>query len=964
MTLALAQYILEISVCLLIYVWWGPRVGRSSRQGARIYWLWVPMLALMIPLLEVPQPLLAQWLQVEKVLGGKETVGLIDLSDLLRRYLAGLEFKVVDIALLVFFIGLVPNAFRLVDRLEGYFRDARLRTGKQYPLLAVFETGQWGRVSSVDSGPRFLGLDQAWMAVMQLPLWFHPLYYQVRQRLEEVHYQLLNTPPFRENLDRFMAPVVRLLFISCVLLGLFSFNWTEPLNRRLASTALVEWMAEKGDQVIWSVEKTEQYAEHLKWGVKLIPLLAASEEEKLDYPIAHLHPQLFYTLQYTLPEIQSSKKPLAIKRFSARIALAHSDQLLAFYSMSEFEAGLRKLSEVPELTIYMEIVDTEEKRWLAACTVSKNGEVYGANKAWKALSEELAGIRWHVVKAFDQTTLFYQDSCRFHWGRLQVDLRKYANPNVYTGYLELDPEELLEQITTSIQIERDGWPVTIETLTLRHYNRANNEIRNLELELVGTTAALSEKDSLFLRDSLERGDLISVFGEAEGLSLNALSFRMKDPNRLYQPEVYVSEVKQSEEVFDFQVISREGLKTKLKTDTTLESTRHIRALYQDPDRYELIHLPGFKTHNRLYHVDAASYQMEAVKKDPGKDWFYTDYLAERLDYDDRLVQLHWGKLFAMNVSEVYSPEEFDLNVEDPLKLWFDEEEVAIERLCIAILPKEGTPTYLLLNKNELNDLKALPAIQQIGEETSILIGGITCLGEQGQELFIPVNFVFHIGRSLQSRGLKLSIEEVAMTDQAEPRRHWDPKTGQLSYEQYPLTELISALTSRKMNRIEFEGLEQVPYLNIHFEAAGYNELDADEIILNAIQKEFHFTIIHEGIHRDHWRLQVSNEYKLEESLILETQAEADRVKVFAPKGYHLLTGFTMTELGDYLEDQLDLVITVWPYQNNKDRYIFGLDFSSQERIRQQLKEDYGLELVESSWLYNAMTVKFGKGPKF
>ena len=121
------------------------------------------------------------------------------------------------------------------------------------------------------------------------------------------------------------------------------------------------------------------------------------------------------------------------------------------------------------------------------------------------------------------------------------------------------------------------------------------------------------------------------------------------------------------------------------------------------------------------------------------------------------------------------------------------------------------------------------------------------------------------------------------------------------------------MVNLKINRIEFEGLQKDPFLNITFEGDGYDEVDAKRMILSALQKKFHFSSYREGLHIDHFRIQVMDEPKLEAAQITDEIEESDRIKVFDQKGFHLLNGFTIPELADYLEDELDILITGFPF---------------------------------------------------
>ncbi|MCB0642534.1 MAG: hypothetical protein KDC44_12885, partial [Phaeodactylibacter sp.] len=348
--------------------------------------------------------------------------------------------------------------------------------------------------------------------------------------------------------------------------------------------------------------------------------------------------------------------------------------------------------------------------------------------------------------------LYQQDSCIFRWGDLKIDLKKYANPNVYSGFVELKKEQVIPFLDQKIHVFKDGEALEMVDLTVRYYDKMQNDVINLELDLHGDQASIRLPQKVqMLAELLKQGDAISIYGKVGEITLNAVSIRIYNPNSLYEPKIWINNWKKPETTYGFQVISREGFKTRLRIDTNNTEVHHVLKLYQDPERYDIIHIPGFATYQRLLHSDAQSFGIEALQKYPDRDWLYRDQLPENLDYVNHLVQLRWGELFAMPNSEIYSPEEFFNNIEEPVELWFDREQKTILRIALAIIPKDGPTDYLLLDREQLPYLGQMEAIRSIQPATSLFISGITILDAQGREESFPENFVIHVGHSLESK---------------------------------------------------------------------------------------------------------------------------------------------------------------------------------------------------------------------
>ncbi|MEO1714422.1 MAG: hypothetical protein AAFU60_13905, partial [Bacteroidota bacterium] len=97
-------------------------------------------------------------------------------------------------------------------------------------------------------------------------------------------------------------------------------------------------------------------------------------------------------------------------------------------------------------------------------------------------------------------------------------------------------------------------------------------------------------------------------------------------------------------------------------------------------------------------------------------------------------------------------------------------------------------------------------------------------------------------------------------------------------------------------------------------------------------------------------------------LLDPTTEVEEQVRVFDPKGYHLLTGFDLKELALYIEDQYGELVETWPHSYGKQPFVFGLDFGDFSELQRQLENEFGLRLFESDRLFNGMRVRFIHDP--
>ncbi|RME57155.1 MAG: hypothetical protein D6790_13760, partial [Caldilineae bacterium] len=90
-----------------------------------------------------------------------------------------------------------------------------------------------------------------------------------------------------------------------------------------------------------------------------------------------------------------------------------------------------------------------------------------------------------------------------------------------------------------------------------------------------------------------------LYLQAEGAVVHSLVVHVANPAALYYPPIPLPELPDTDERWPFQVVSLPGGKTVVRLDTMAASARRLLEVYADTARYELIHVPGFRTRRRL-----------------------------------------------------------------------------------------------------------------------------------------------------------------------------------------------------------------------------------------------------------------------------------------------------------------------------------------------------------------------------
>ena len=995
MVLNIPQYILEASLGLFLF--WGYfqllLQRHTEARLTRWYLLFATTCSLLAPLYDWRPPFRSEFLAELSILPSTRLSGLIEptLPERWEPYLAGWTVTFGDLAALIYFMGLAILSFRLIDRLwnlrnylampeqvdYGLLIDRRRATSASAWLGHLLSTGELrtdrAKWALQREAPRFRWWHFSEVIVMEMGvivLWFNPLVYRFRDRLRQVYARIVATD-LEAMFDLPDAPARRVdlgpwwkytaaLPLGALLMAAFSFNYSEEMPAGQPLTVLSEQLNDWSAQPLFEFQSAPPTATFLYWGNREFPLAPIQPDGRIDYRVSELSPFYFYLLQHSRIQLSEGDRTLQIRNISASIAAAFSDELIEVRQTDEFYRQLEELPANPELTLYLRIEEESGRSWLAIVSVTKDGSVYGDREAVRGLLREVASLQWSLGADIWEFRRDDQPRYELLWGEIRTELEKYANPNVYTGSIEVDLETFLKNTRQPLTAFRDGQPVPIEFLELNrfHFSRKETYTWRLQVDTVAGFAILPEKTGeMAIADKLKAGDDLSLFGSLGEIQLNTVHIRIKDPNGLFEPQIAISHHNQNPADFGFQVISREGYKTRLKIDTTDTSTRHILDMYRDQDRFEIIHVPGFKTNNRLVSAKQKDPLLNVIASEEREDWFYTDFLPEFTDYQDEVPHLIWGNIYAMPSGDVYSLEDYRASLAKEPRMTLGDRELEFRRCLVVVVPEGEKARVLDLSADDLRRADQLSALQEVGPRTSVLLTSILIAdpADPARTLHYPGEFLFHIGHSEADAPYRITIEEVEPTG-AEPGRE-SLETQEL-FTQYPLTELIAHLNMRASNRVEYHGLGADPLLRVRFEGGGISPDRVQELILLALQQRYHFTCEFTRLPRDHWVVQVDNIKKLREAEYKNEDPPEEKVQVFEHDGYHILSDFTIADLARFLEERYEVIFDTRPYYMHGESFIFGLNFASFEEVKLQLKEEYGIGITDSNWLWDGMIVRF------
>ncbi|MBR9921662.1 MAG: hypothetical protein GYB31_12560 [Bacteroidetes bacterium] len=686
----------------------------------------------------------------------------------------------------------------------------------------------------------------------------------------------------------------------------------------------------------------------LSWGGHKIPLAAVHSEDDLAYEVYHMQPFELHLLRYQNMQLKVGNKKPGIQKLVGRIGVPHSDELSYIGSEIDFIDRLPRLSSMGEQTFYLRLETDKGQTWVAVIAVSESAQVYNSEGGLHAIARDVAGFKRLNEEDQKKTSPY-----RFTWGDMEIPLEKYASPDVYSGFIEITLDSFLQIVEEDMRFFALDSTLEIEHLSVRAYGNPAWRSVIWSPEIITNSAVLDSKTALeSLGKQIGPGDEITLYGRAGSLYINTIAIRIYDPNRLYQPIIRAPELNDEPAEYDYQLINRPGYESLLRIDTLNARSQRIVDMYRGKPDYRIVHVPGFKTNERL--VNSWESEMDYMSKQEDLSVYSLEYiyaLPEYHGFHDTAVQLNWGEMWATPNSEVYEPDEYELNRRESISLKIGEESFAIEKALVDFVQDGKVKGMYLLNEEDLLIPHVLP---KAGAETSVFIQHLVIRDSVGKRWQLPAVFAFHIGKEVNSGEWNLDIETA---EEGLPTLY--TYDGSIVFENYPLSKMVEELLEVRPSRLVFENMEEDPILNLRFDGESYRKKSAYEIILRSLMKKYGFSLKNDRVKGRVIRLQVNYDEKL-----LEMQYEGpevpddEKIQSFDPEGYHLLRSTTLVELSELLEDRFGEIFELYPTPYNNLPFNFSLVLDNLPSVEQQLIDDYGIQLFDGDWSYYAVKIRF------
>ncbi|MEM6964491.1 MAG: hypothetical protein AAF573_06990 [Bacteroidota bacterium] len=354
------------------------------------------------------------------------------------------------------------------------------------------------------------------------------------------------------------------------------------------------------------------------------------------------------------------------------------------------------------------------------------------------------------------------------WGKIHLPIHELVNGR--NGRIGLKLEEILEVANFPILLFQGDEEVKLDkfffTITKQKRKGAPKFVI---IEDYDQEDAARWHGRVFLEEHLEEGEhiflsnLMGKNGEQFFLTIEVLYDN--PPKRL---DFTLPPIPKGE-VFGFQVVDLEN-QLQVKLDTTAETTLKVYNTYKDLEKYELLHIPNFKTTRRyLTEEDVIQIKDETVfnwVKNEAIKKIDLNLLPEFTGYKaDDFMELKWGGMVTSNNrssttiadpivlknskgeffnihSKNYDTYDLQDAIDGRFMLAHGFKNYPIKRMKVVIFPAEGTPTSYItddINHPELQDI-----CYKIQSNTIILITDILIENEQQEYLYFPTSFIFGI----------------------------------------------------------------------------------------------------------------------------------------------------------------------------------------------------------------------------
>lgn len=963
------QYIFEFTACLLLF-WTMDLLSSRKTIQPPFYYFWAALSSACLPLFFVS---LGNTTIDLTQLWSRYAEGSFEYMPLAISYSGNITIAISDILALLWFAGFAWFSFRLTDNfsrtehLIGAFdedsEEARLSvaansyaalfyrreslSAQDYPLLQAARSRQFF----------FHKLPLLLTEVIYVIFWFHPLAYWCRNSFAKTSALYAERAPRKRKT---LTPLWSAGMASLCLFLLFSGNLAKQLPLGGAFSEAEEKLSAGVSHPLFDLEKSRK-GTVLDWGHLDLPIVSIPDNPSV--PVIFRTPLLnrpyFKTIKDAEVKLYKDGEKQRIVKLEALFNSPDFAEPLRVNGREEFRKYVSAVSSQREVTALLKITTESGEEWLSALAISRYNRLYTDHPEMQAFAGEAAYFTYRLSEAkpffkVETASDYVEEEDAIYtlkWGEVKIILEKYANPNVFRGDLDIDLDALIEGAGDEIEVLKNGETRRITKFSINRFDlgQEQEDDRFYLRELDEIDEKYAVKVDKALLENCTPGTVFRLMLETEDIRIAPAFIRVIDPYEPFYSKLSAARHNDDNPEFTFQVVNLPDRKTTLKADTSAAENARNLEIYGDRSRYEIIHIPGFKTNRRLLSADDFIW-WEEEDKEPEKQSAIL-YLPEYTAHIGDAVGLWWGENVANPNSVNLTRRELKRQSGEPLRLKHGSKELEIIECEMLIQHLEEQPRVHLLRRK--NGELRLPDFDETDTETSVAIQKIVVRTSEGL-FFFPANFAFHVGKEMTD--YELEIKETDIADFSSDTSSNRPGEYLAKWENISLKDYIADITGFNDNKVRMHGAVRNPTLSVDYSSEKINTRYGLTLTLGELRRRYLFSWQYKFETLPSYRLGMLNSEKLLAYQVSEAEAENSSEEAEISGDTALLKAATPYQMSRFLEDRFDKHI--YSVVDDENAYYFSLDISSFEAACQQLENDYGLRVIPGNYPVRFVDVYF------
>lgn len=354
------------------------------------------------------------------------------------------------------------------------------------------------------------------------------------------------------------------------------------------------------------------------------------------------------------------------------------------------------------------------------------------------------------------------------WGEIKMPINELVNGS--NGSINMSLENVLASANEPLVLIKNNQDARLESFYLIiTKDNLTSSPTFLHIEDYDKKNALNIHGKSFIEKNLKEGERI-FFNNLKGKDTedHFLNIEISYSTPMMKLNFTLPDIPKGE-VFGFQIQEFPNEQLKIKLDTADASMEKIFNIYNKLEKYQIIHIPKFKT-TRRYLTKKDKLNIEGVNNfdlvnDESIQSIDLGLLPEFTDYNEFNIELKWGEMMTTDQRRSFSGggndgifmenssgqiirfldyDKYDLQESLGQRFTLSQgyKSYQIKRMKVYIIPKDKAPSAYLTN--DINHPGLVKALLEIEENTMILFTEIIIEQDVNELLYFPTSLLIGI----------------------------------------------------------------------------------------------------------------------------------------------------------------------------------------------------------------------------